>query len=383
MLGLLLSACGVKKYLPSGPALSAADRASFDGPRAAGVDYTGPAKVDHPVLPVQVWGVGYDIDIVLESTHERFDMHEYARVQTPAGPVWLCKDALAETKLQSIVADLPDLKNWVPELPIERKVHPVEVKDASTNDRLDLFFRYENLAGEEVEVTYVGKPPRSKQGKRNGSTMGHSAPVAMAALDIPYRDFGKSASVKIDGTDYKIRKLLGLVPLKVVLVQSQGGLSIGDLTLKPSESGFAVDYTIGDHVVPTEWTLDHGGSEVIARQKDPFRTLAYRFAKRDGAFELERMWVEQYGIDHPVVTIALQPALPDMRRPFTGTHVSRFTVDMADQQGQATGRLEAWWDGDQAKVALIPTDPEWVTDRPMLTTISYGDHTSVVIERTP
>lgn len=380
MFGALLQACGIKQYLPQGPALSASERAVFDG-GPSGVTYTGPARVDFPVLPVQVWGVRYDLDLVLESNHDRYDMHEYARVQTPNGPVWLCKDALSATKLQSIVADLPDLDRWVPELPIERKTFGVEVIDRSDPDWLDLEIRYENLDGEPVVVTYTGKPPQKAQKKRNGSTMGHSAAVLMAALDIPYRNFGKKATLSIDGQDYKIRKLLGLVPLKVVLVQVQAGLSIGELALRGADPGFTVTY---GGSVETEWTLEHGGSDVIARQIDPFRTLAYHFARRDGALELEQMTVSQYQVDGPVTTIALDPALPDMRRPFEGRHTSRFVVDVGGSPGQAVGRLEAWWDGEQAKIALIPEDPEWVTDRPMLTTISYGEgQADVSIVRTP
>lgn len=381
--GALLGACGVKDYLPEGPALSDRELAAFATAAPSGAAYTGPPRVDFPVFPLQIWGAHYDLDLVLESTHPRYDMHEYARVTGPDGPIWLAKDALSATKTQSIVAGVAGLDTWLPELPITRKAWPVAVTDRSTPDLLDLEIRYENLEGEPVAITYVGRPPTDAQKKRNGNTMGHSASLALAVLDIPYRTFAKRASVSIAGADYRIRKLLGLVKLQVSLVQTQGGLAIGQLRPESDADGFAVTYALATGPVRTPWTVERQDGALVARQVHPFRTLTYRWLERDGAQELAAMEVHQYGRDLPIVAIRLQPALPDVRRPFEGRVTSRFTVDLNDQPGHATGRAEARWDGDRVVVELVPDEPEWAADRPMRTTIRYDDGVDVTIERVP
>ncbi len=386
VIAALLSGCGVKKYLPGRPVLRPPERAAFDAPRPAEVTYVSDPAVDFPVLPVQVWGVAYDLDLVLVSDHPRYDMHEYARVQTPDGPVWLAKDALSATRLQSIVADLPDLDQWVPELPIARKAWPLRVEDRSAGDWLDLDLAYENLEGEPVRVHYEGRSPRTRpQRRRNGNTMGHSASVVMAVLDIPYRAFARRASIHIDGEARRIRRLLGLAPLRVALVQSQGGLAVGRIRQARVDGAVHTTWTLDAGDATRAWTERRDGAHLELAQPDPFRTLVYRYAVRDdGALELERMEVRQFGVDSPVVTIALQPALPDLRRRFEGRAVSRFVVDMDDQPGHAVGRLEAWWDGDVARVALRPEAPAWVTDRPMDTEIRYADGAAYIhIARVP
>lgn len=381
VLGALLGACGVREYLPEGPALGARDLAAFAVPAPSGVAYGGPPRVDFPVLPLQVWGAHYDLDLVLESTHPGYDMHEYARVTGPDGPIWLAKDARSDTRTQSIVAGVPGLHGWLPELPIERKAWPVAVTDRSTADLLDLELRYENLDGEPVVVTYAGRPPTDAQGKRNGNTMGHSASLALAVLDIPYRTFARRASIAIGGVDYPIRKLLGLVPLRVALVQTQGGFAIGRLHGAADPAGFAVRYDLATGPVDTTWSVERSPGALVARQVHPFRTLTYRWLDRDGALELAAMEVHQHGRDLPIVAVRLQPALPDVRRWFEGRVVSRFTVDLNDQPGHATGRVEARWDGDQVVVDLLPDAPEWAADRPMRSTLSYGEGVDVAIER--
>ncbi len=372
LLVVALTGCGVKKYLPAGPATNAKGRAKILSGAPRDVVYTSPAAVPYPVLPLQIFGVTYDLDLVLVSKHPRYNMHEYARVQTPDGDLWLAKDALEATYQQSIIADIDGINAWFPELPLLRKQAEVSVEDQSSDDRLDLTIRYENLEGESVVVHYEGKAPKAYQNKRNGNTMGHSADILMAVLDIPYKNFAKKASVEIDGQDYKISKLLGLVKLQVALKQSQGGLSTASFTQEPGPDDFAFTASYLDRdggQQSTAWTLE--GTEL--QQTAPLRTLQYTFQEDGTALELLSMDALQFGRDVPVTHIEIRPALPDMRRKFEGSHSSRFVVDINGQENHAYGRLRAWWDGDVAKVEMVPEEPYWTADRPMITTISYED----------
>ncbi len=389
LVSTVLTRTGIKPYIPTGPAGSARTRASLlSGGAQSGVKYTSAPLVEHPVIPLQIWGVQYDLDLVIVSDHPRYNMHEYARVQTPKGPVWLAKDALEENLRQSLIADVDNITSWLPELPIVRRQSPVQVVDNSTDRWLDLRFAYTNLENEPVEVHYEGPTPRSYQLFRNGSTMGHSAETMMAALDIPYKNFARRASIRINGEDRSIDKLLGLVKLQVVLKQTQGGLATSEIRLAPGRTdGVALTASYRDQDdgwQATDWVSQVQDNTRTVTQEGGFRTLSYRFTDNDGAWELAAMHTRQYGLDLPVSHVQISPPLPDMRRRFDGVHTSRFTLDINDQQTQAYGRLEAWWDGDVAHVKMVPEAPEWTADRPMLTTLTYDEsHCLARIVRIP
>lgn len=393
VLSLLLPACGLKEMLPQGPAVDAVERAAF-AESPSGAAYSGESLTAFPVLPVIVWGAAYDLDLVLVSRHPEWNMHEYARLNTPRGPVWLAKDARESTMAQSIVADIPDIDGWYPELPIARKASPVEVEDRSTADWLDLILRYENIDGEAVEVTYAGKPPTARQKKRNGSTMGHSRDAMLAVLDLPLRDFGRRATVRIGGEPVPIKRLLGLVPFQMALVQTQGGLASGDLRIEPAwEEGLASEASAFAtpeesaaanpaqlpgldfdtlHIMPSgaltraAWEVDESDTHLEARQTSPMRTLAYRFRKGErGSRELVEAWVQQYGYDQASTHIAFAPALPDLGHRFHGEVESRFVIDIQGQEGHAVGRVVSRWGEEGPEVRVIPEAPWWTADRPL------------------
>jgi hypothetical protein len=407
LLSLLAPACGLKAMLPVGPVLTSWERTqAFPGDTPSGVAYTGAPKVPFPVLPVQVFGATYDVDLVLESTDPEWNMHEYAMLRTPDGPLWLAKDAREATKSQSIVADVPDIDRWMPEIPLPRKSWPLKVDDRSTDDRLDIDIAYQNIDGQDVKVHYEGKGPGTRQRKRNGSTFGHSANEVLVALDVSDRDFGREASIEIGGKNWKLRRILGLVPFDMVLRQTQGGIAITDLELtrggvweqEPAERevvgavppeasdaggvdasgvpmrGFTGTYAMVDGKnVPTRWDVEQGDRYVDAYQYGTLRTLHYRFRRvDDDTWELWWTEARQWGQPVPATHIEFHPSLPDLRRPFDGRFHGRFVLDVDGQQSHAVGNVEAWWDGGTPHLKVVPTAPWFVADRPMETTVTYG-----------
>lgn len=401
----IVAGCGLKQMLPEPPAQTASDRTrDFPADAPSGVTYTGRPLTSYPVLPVQVFGAAYDLDLVIVSRHPEWNMHEYARLETPQGAVWIAKDARQSTMSQSIVADLPDIDAWMPEIPLPRKRGSVTVHDRSSADRLDLTLSYENIDGQPVVVTYAGPPPTTLQRKRNGSTMGHSAGELLAVLDLSHRDFGKEASVSIGGEDWPVKKILGVLPFRMAVVQAQGGLATGKarisaggreaepieregLGVHPLEAldsgvaapesvasdGFFVTYEVpdGGHV-RTRWDIEEAASTVDVLQVAEVRTLRYHYRKAGSAWELEWADVVQWGSDDPITHFEVSPALPDLRRPFEGRWTGRFVIDVNGQPNHAIGTIEAWWADDEAHVRVLPTEPWWAADRPMETVISYG-----------
>lgn len=365
--------------LPEGPALNQEERATTLYRRGQHeVKYTGAPLVKFPVMPVQVWAATYELDLILVSKHPDWNMHEYAKLATPDGDLWIMKDAEEGSLDQFIVADIPNIQSWLPELPVVRKQYPVKVTDKSTDKLLDLAFEYENIKGTLVKATYQGKYPKTALKKRNGSTMGHSRNQLLVALDLPYRDFGKKATISYDGTPYKMDKLLGLVPFQMALQQTQGGLSSGQYTLE--ETGKQVvtsTHYNNDTTITQEWLYATAPPQANIQQHNEFRSLNYQF-KGTASQELEVAYVRQWNNDNQGVRITFAPALPDVRRPFEGQYRSDFVIDMNGQESNATGEAIVEWLDGKLSIIIQPSAPWWMVDRPMQTLISYEEGKATV-----
>lgn len=394
MLGFLVSACrNVKRMLPEGPALTAKERQAWLDQTAHDVKYTGAPKVAFPIVPLQVWAATYELDLILVSQHPDWNMHEYAQLATPDGMVWLMKDAEEGTLNQFITADLDNIQAWLPELPVVRKAYPVKVTDNSTERQLDLHFEYENPKGEQIVATYQGKRPKTRLKKQNGSTMGHSREQLLVALHLPKRDFGKKATIQYNGTPYKMDKLLGLVPFQMALEQTQGGASSGQLVWSATDQGLTSTHlkegpAAGEGSAPLEvqqdWTITQNQGRTIVQQQSPLRKLVYEFEGTD-TLCLKVAYAQQWNKPVPGARFEFAPALPDLRRPFEGRHTSNFVLDIEGQHNNAQGTITVEWVQGQVQVTVTPTDPWWVTDRPMRSLITFLDeaHVQVDIEMLP
>ncbi len=381
---LLVGACALRDVLP-GPAVAVGrDRERYDVVAAArrtdgaAVVYEGGPRVPYPVLPVQVWGLRYALDIVLVSDHPDWVMHEYARVDLPSGPLWLAKDAGVDRE-QTITADVPDLDSWVPEVPVKRRPGALVVDDRSTPTTTDIQLRTTTPHAQAVEVHYVGPAPTRPSSPRNGNTMGHSRASVAALLDLYRFRIGGNVQIAIDGVPRALHRLAGLVPEAYVLAQVQGGFAVADLCQVPDAGGFVVrrpctasDWpTRGDEV----WTP---GADGWVERAGPVVTLRYHYV--DG--ELDRALAVQVGDPTPLVEVRFSPRLPDLRRPFAGEAQSAFVVDVNGQPGHGVGCARARWEGDTVRLAVLPTAPRWFADRPLLTTLAFeGDTTRMVVVR--
>lgn len=373
---LLGCSCSLKQVLPGTPVLDQAAQAAFDQPQPSEANYTGPARTDALFLPLQVFGVQYAVDVVLVTQHPDWEMHEYARLDTPQGSIWIAKDA-AVGGAQTIVSDATNLSQWLPEIPIPRIEAPVQVIDRSQGAQIDLQISYTNPAGMPVEVWTQGRFPDAAPPKRNGNTMGHSKEIVAAVLDLQRMGANVQAGVRIDGKEVELDRLLGLMPFKFLLRQTQGGVAIASYRVTPQEGGFTLNRPASpDEDWPTQAT-EHWlqGPDSIA-----FDNTICDFKGEFSQGELTKILVHQHGIAKPVFTMSFAPALPDLRRPFSGVLSSRFQMDVGDQLGHGTGEITAQWlTPDTVELQLTPTAPEWLTDRPMRTRIVYSADGSVTV----
>ncbi len=367
----MLGGCGLKNVLPTTPVLSPTERAAFEAPARAVVTYTGEPRVAWPVVPLQVWGLRYALDIVLESDDPNWIMHEYARIDLPSGPLWIAKDASPDG-LQTITADVPDIRTWVPEVPVPRREGKVVVSDRSTAVDADIALAYTNPRGDAVALRYRGPVPTKAAKPRNGNTMGHSRQSLAALLDLYLYQPGGRVEMTVGGQTRQIRKLLGLYPMKFLLAQTQGGFAIASYRQTGAEGGFTLERPGPGHAAdwPTEaveswrWEAD----QQWIRRDGPVTTLRYHFV--DGELDQAQVWQAGDSV-RPIVNLAFRPALPDLRRPFAGETVSRFAVDLNDQPGHGVGEVRCRWEGDDVRVQIRPTEPRWFADRPIDSRIRY------------
>lgn len=343
---------------PSGPVVDPRTRQQTWTGAPSGVTYTSPPGTPLPTPPLIPFGVAYDLDLVLVSDHPDWNMHEYARVRTADGPVWLAKDSREEDGTQELVIGLPEGSTLLPEVPLPRRLGGLTVDADLGHDRIAVALEYTNHRGEPVRATYEGPPARTAQRKRNGSTVEHSQHHVLAALDLSHQDFGRG-SISIGGTARRLRRALGLIPMALALRQTQGGLAVGALRVDGTTATFG----------ETRVDLHREGEDLVLR--DALRTLRWSFVDR----ELKSVTVTQSGRPTPTFHAAFAPAIPDLTRSFDGTWTGRFVFDVNGQEGHATGELVARSGEGVGTLEVVGEAPWWVAARPLRSTVRGGELT--------
>ena len=361
--------------LPSGPALGPSELVSYEEPTLSGAVYTDAPLVPYPVIPFQVFGLYYDIDLVIVSRNTGWDMHEYARIQTPGGAIWMAKDSRPDG-VQTIVSDVENLPGLVAEVPVPRVQGSVDVNDSSIDEQIDVTLRYANPDGVETEVRFEGQLPRHPPSRRNGSTMGHSRQAVAAVLDLERFGTRNRAEMTMNGEEVGIQRIAGVVPMVYLLQQAQGGFAISSWDTTGDAGAFVLNRPSEDG--PGNQLEDESGwptsrQEVWFVSDDEIigdfglNRITYRFQDR----ELVSAQVSQFGRETPVFELFLTPALPDLSRPFEGQVTSQFRMDINGQRGHGTGTIHTQWDDDQVEIQIIPSAPWWLADRPMHGGIVY------------
>jgi hypothetical protein len=363
----LLAACGLKGVLPSGPVTDPLPR------EERSVSYLGHPVVPFPVLPFQVFGLRYAIDLVVVTDHPRWEMHEYARIDLGDRSLWIAQDT-DRSGAQTIVADLADIEAWVPEVPVPRTFGPLSVDERWDDRRVHVDLSYTNVAGEPVRVAFEAKLPKRPPNKRNGNTMGHSKEIVAAVLDLERQARAKNVEMWIGGEKQKSERLLGIVPFEFLLTQTQAGVAIASFRQTAAPDGFTLT-----RPVEGEWPTTSTESWITTPENALLREAQFDNGVTSFTYWFEeggrsRAEVHQTGRPDAVFTMTIAPPLPDLRRAFEGELLSRFVMDVGEEKGHGCGTIAARWvDPFTIEVALRPAAPHWLADRPMTTTIRYAD----------
>jgi len=338
-----------------------------------------------PILPLQVFAVTYQEDIVIETEHPWWSMHEYARVQVEGREIWLAKDSDAEG-LQTISAPLEEIETWIPEVPVPRLRSDIQVDDRSEPSRLEVALRYRNPRGEQVEMNFTAPRPIPKNTGPNGSTFNHSQDFVSALLDISNKGLGGiDASLSFDGKPAKIRRVLGLVPVKALLKQTQAGFATASyLLMQPSAADHSLALT---RPAPGDsWNTRTRVPEQLRLEGDrlTWETASHRFLYQfqGGGLTGINAWQKGQPDSPSQLEVRLSAPLPDFRRTFRGEVLRHFGV-LVNGKIQGYGRLVATHsDGDGATLKLLPAAPSWFENRPMETRMTRGQTPGTVEVRT-
>ncbi len=336
---MILLAAVACDYLPLGPVTDELTWASLRGHEPLAET---PAL---PVLPLSLFGVHYDTDIVIVSDHPTYTMHEYALVHLGGEEVWFAKDSTADG-VQTITSKRPELASFFPEVAVPRHVAALQVTDLSDMNTLNVKLEYENPLGEQVEVHFRGpRPLEGTEGRRNSSTMNHSRQVVSAVLDVSGKELGE-ASISFDGVPAGIERIAG-IPIAAALVQTQAGFALPNYRVEPAEGGFLlVRPAEGDWPTHSEelWSWDG----TTARHEG----FEYRF---DGG--LAEAWVRQG--EREVAHLVLDGPLPPV--PWSGEPVERFFRLDVNGQMNGVGRIRV----ENETLCVEADAPRWFAQRPM------------------
>jgi hypothetical protein len=382
---VLAPACGIHRLLPEGPVSIGSEAGAFPAPGElpppSGVHYTGEPRSDLPVLPVQVWGLHYALDLVLVSTHPKWTMHEVARIDLPSGPLWIVKDA-DEYGDQHVAAPLPDVRRWLPEIPVERRQAALVVDDRSSGSRVDVRVHGENSAGEALDLHFRGRSPLGPPRLRNGSTMEHSLGAVAAVLDLAGQTHGGQVSLSIGGEPWRLKRLFGFYRMIFALDQYQAGFSVASFVERHTSEGhgFTLERPAPGDAWPTEGVETWTDDGAVVQRPGSLVTLRYDFALHDGSRELSGASVSQWDQATPLLAVRLDRALPDLRRPFEGRAKSRFVLDVNGQAAHGTGTLSAWWTAAGPVVEMRPSAPWWLAQRPMQTSVTFENGGDVKVK---
>ena len=330
-------------------------------PVVGAVGPVGPTPLGAPVPPLSVWGVRYEVDLVLRTAHPDFDMHEIAQVRTAEGSSWLWKDARAAGLAQTIVADRDEIGVLLPEVPVERRSAPMRVLDASDASRLRLDVTTTNVDGASVRLIWDGPRPRPTR-LRNSSTMGHSADAVAALLDLSAMALGAKATLEVGGRIWKPTRIAGLVPFAVALQQTQGGLAMGTRTFDATGRRWGWQaFAPGQVDVVVQATETTGADARTVEVGDGWRTLRHTFVGDDGTAWAGADVLASDGT--LVASVQSRPAIPDVRRAWAGPACGELAISVGGQPPHGRAIWRGTSDGDGAQLRVTPVAPSWFASR--------------------
>lgn len=355
----------LKHYLSYREVLKKEQAQTYLTKKIDAVNYTEP-RSKFPIIPFQIFALTYENDIVIETNHPVFTMHEFAQIDLNGNKTWIAKDSIADGTQTLTVPD-KSLLMLAPEIDIPRRFTPFDIEDNSTSNTIDLVIKYTNQLNELTEVRFKSNRLCSsdKQKKTNGSTFNHSQKSVSALLDISHKNLKVNASVSYNGVDYGLKKILGVIPIKALLRQTQAGLAAGELTQQLSNNHLQIKR---QNEIVENWNYQNN----ILSYNNKLSEFEYFY---NDNHELTGIKVKSK--DKELLSLELSAPLPDIQRKFTG-EVSRNFIVKVNGLIQGMGVIKAIWHQDYCEVSILPLKPFWFKRRPVIIKLHRTPNTIVI-----
>ena len=194
----------------------------------------------------------------------------------------------------------------------------------------------------------------------------------MAVLEVSGKRVGLRASLSIGQHPQAFRRVLGLVPVKALLEQTQGGVVTADVAVSQQEGvvhlqrpeSWAVSGTQTCEGLPREIRCSNG-----------LGTTHYRFI--EGGFSS----AEVLDIHNKhLFSIQLDRPLPPITPALQGRHQRRFVVHVGGIEGAGHGQLVLGGEPGMSRLTLRPEAPRWLAERPMESRIQFHPDGSYRLE---
>lgn len=364
---ILLTSCApLRDYLPQGAAINPRQASEFlvTAPR---VEPTSPALTDLPVLPFTVFGLHYSMDFILQSDDAEVDMLEIVMVEVPAnlaenGQAWFAKTSNKDG-VQSLFSDQIEITTWLPGVMAPRFALPdrFHLSTTTSQGKVQVDLEFPLPSGRILRATSQAKSVPKQAKKTNSSTFNHSQDIAMALLEVSAKDTSGSAALWLDDVPIALKKVLGVIPIKAFLNQTQGGITTAQLS---AHRAGAQTVHFERPQFGTESCEEIADSLVC---KNPLTTTTYRF-EQGGLIEAV---VQQWSLE-PVFRLTLNAPLPDCSRKFSGLVERRFVADVGALKGAGVGTLQAQWQGEELHITIRGQKPRWFAARPMRSILRFN-----------
>ena len=362
---------GLRDYIPQDAVLTPAARAAFHSdlpdPTAS-----GKPKSTVPVLPFTVFGLKYKHDIVLQTDDASLNMLELILLDVPnhvskSGETWLVKSSDIYG-VQQLYGYHSEMRDWMPEINVARHTNAgLSVVSWPEADRRKIELKFRASDGRQVSAI-VNAPLNAKPAKkRNSSTFNHSKNIASALLDVSKKSSQISADLRFDGATQDFKKVLGLVPVKALLEQSQGGFTSASMKVETSPTGEVLIQRplTGEHwASPGTQTCSSQGQQLSC--EGPLTKTSYHFFEGGLVEAKVHNWKGER-----MFQLRLDAPLPDLSVKFEGTISREFVADVGGLDGAGIGTIRAYWQDDKVFVDIEPRAPSWFSDRPMQSQIQF------------
>lgn len=370
---LLLSCAPLRDYVPQGAVMGTDERAVFSTVTSQ-PHSTGAPQTELPVIPFTVFGLHYKKDIVLQTNDPMVDMLEVVMVEVPTdekedGQAWFAKTS-NRNGTQTLFSEHAEIMTWLPGVNAPRKVlgDAFELSHSTTDSKETIHLQFPLEDGRVLRASSQFRSEAPHPRKTNSSTFNHSQDIAMALLEISAKDTRISASITLDEKPVPLKNILGIVPVKAFLEQTQGGITTASMTIHDggdSEFHIRRPATGGQWEIPGEQVCQIESSNL--RCVDALSSTTYRFEQGGLVEAVVHQWSGEQ-----VFRLQLNAPLPNLSLRFEGQVERGFVADIGQLQGAGTGIIQAQWEDSILVVEIRPEAPHWFAARPMRSTIQFG-----------